>query len=291
MIVGTLYRDELITKSLKVGNRNQNFEVGYVNEDEHGEIIGFGVRMTLPEMTLPEMTPDEAEAAEATIDGNVLALVDVGDVVRFEGNVFTKAAVPGEDAWATASDLAGLINALGDWGAVENSGDVDITAAVGGAAWNNRVASVDVLVDTTSGGDPSTPASATIEAAVLLQLAKGDTVEFAGKVFTKADATSVDEDTFEDAAGLITCINALSDWAAVDDSGDIDITAEADGEEYNDFDIMVTFNVATAGGVNGTPAPKGRVVFDSDAVYISIEESTIAETHWKKVELADLSSA
>lgn len=284
--MGTLYRDELITKSLKVGNRNQNFEVGYVNEDEHGEIIGFGVRMTLP-----EMTPDEAKAAEATIDGNVLALVDVGDVVRFEGNVFIKAAAPGEDAWATASDLAGLINALGDWGAVENSGDVDITAAVGGAVWNNRVVSVDVLVDTTSGGDPSTPASATIEAAVLLQLAKGDTVEFAGKVFTKADATSVDEDTFEDAAGLITCINALSDWAAVDDSGDIDITAEANGEEYNDFGIMVTFNVATAGGVNGTPAPKGGVVFDSSAVYISIEESTIAETHWKKVALADLSSA
>lgn len=207
--MGTLYRDELITKSLKIGNRNQNFEVGYVNEDEHGEIEGFGMRMLVP-----EATPVEPEAA-------VLVLGTGNAEVTFT------AQIAGTDAEKWSIEI------------VDPDGAEDQELAV------------DVDLET-----------------------------FEVKIHPATDGSGV----------ITTTANALvTEFNATDGVND-QITASV--ESGTGADPVVPEGPKNLdGGVDGLAAPKGAVVFDADFVYISVEESFVHESHWKKVELADLSSA
>jgi len=69
------------------------------------------------------------------------------------------------------------------------------------------------------------------------------------------------------AAALVTAVANASDDQAIDDVGDWTL----------------------AGGVNGTVAAKGKILFDSGFLYIAVDACTISETNFKKVALAALS--
>ena len=47
---------------------------------------------------------------------------------------------------------------------------------------------------------------------------------------------------------------------------------------------------AALGGVDGTPAPKGAVTFAEGKIYVSVDESTTAVSHWKSANLTTVSS-
>ena len=241
----------------------------------------------LGSLAIPFGTPVNAAAAQAVLAAADLAIMAVDDTVTFAGVKLTKAAAPGEAAWDNAAALAALLNALADWNAAENTGAVTITAAARGAAWNGNIAVINILEDTTAGGTAATKAAATIAAATIARLANGDTVGFAGQVFTKAAATNVAKNEFADQAGLIACIDALDDWTAVDDTGAIDIEAANNGEEFNDITIIVTLKRVTAGGVDGTPGFQGAVCCDAGFIYIcTATDTTIQNNNWERAAIA-----
>lgn len=241
----------------------------------------------LGSLAIPFGTPVNAAAAQVVLAAADLAIMAVDDTVTFAGVELTKAAAPGDAAWDDAAALAALLNALADWNAAENAGAVTITAATRGAAANGNVATLTILEDTTAGGTAATKAAATIAAATIARLANGDTVGFAGQVFTKAAATDVAKNEFADQAGLITCIDALDDWTAVDDTGAIDIEAANNGEEFNDITIIVTLKRVTAGGVDGTPGFQGAVCCDAGFIYVcTATDTTILNNNWERVAIA-----
>lgn len=204
--MGTLYRDELITKSLKVGDRNRNFEIGYVNEDEHGEIEGFGMRMLIP-----EATPVEPEAA--------VLVLGTGDA-----EVTFTAKIAGTDAEKWSIEI------------------VDPDGAEG------QELAIDVDLET-----------------------------FEVKIYPATDGFGV----------ITTTANALvAKFNATDGVAD-QITASV---ESGTGAVVPEGPKNLDGGVDGLAAPKGAVVFDANFVYISVEESFVHESHWKKIELADLSA-
>lgn len=239
-------------------------------------------------ISIGEKSPVNAEASAVTLAAADLAVMGAGDVVSFVGANFTKAAVPGPNEWDDAAALAALINALPDWTAAEAAGAVTVTAATRGAAYNDNVATLTILEDTTAGGAAGTKAAATIAAATITQLANGDTVGFAGQVFKKAAATSVQDNEFADQAGLIQCIDALDDWTAVDDSGAIDIEAANNGEEYNDFTVMVSLRRVTIGGVDGTIGQAGDMYFDQSWLYIASQDNSISDNNWRRIPLGNV---
>lgn len=241
----------------------------------------------LGSLAIPFGTPVNAAAAQVVLAAADLAIVNNGDVVNFAGANFAKAAVPGANEWDNAAALADLIADLADWSALEAAGAVTITAANRGAAANSTTATITILEDTTAGGGAGTKAKATIAAATIAQLANGDTVGFAGQVFTKAAATSVPDNEFADQAGLIACIDALDDWIAADNAGAIDIEAAANGEEFNDVTVMVSLRRVTAGGIDGTPGFRGAVACDAGFIYVcTASDTTIQNNNWERVAIA-----
>lgn len=202
--MGTLYRDELITKSLKVGDRNRNFEIGYVNEDEHGEIEGFGMMMLIP-----EATPVEPKAA--------VLVLGTGDA-----EVTFTAKIAGTDAEKWSIEI------------VDPDGAEDQELAI------------DVDLET-----------------------------FEVKIYPATDGSGA----------ITTTANALvAKFNATDGVAD-QITASV--KSGTGADPVVSEGPKNLdGGVDGLAAPKGAVVFDADFVYISVEESTVSVSNWKKVAIA-----
>lgn len=243
---------------------------------------------SLGSLAIPFGTPRNAAAAQVVLAAADLAIVKNGDVVSVAGQNYTKAAAPGDNEWTNAAGLAALINALADWNAAEAAGAVTITAATRGAWGNGNVATITIMEDTTAGGDGAgTEATATIAAATIARLANGDTVAFAGEIFTKAAATSVPDGEFANLAGLIACIDAMTDWAAVEDTGAVDITAATDSTDFNDIDIVVTLYRTTAGGVDGTPAFRGAVCADAGYIYVcTATDTTITNNNWERAAIA-----
>jgi hypothetical protein len=243
---------------------------------------------SLGSLAIPFGTPRNAAAAQVVLAKADLDLLAVGDVVSFDGNDFTMAAVPGDNEFANAAGLAALLNALDDWGAAENTGAITITAATRGAAYNGKVVTLTKLEDTTAGGNGAgTEATATIAAATIARLANGDTVAFAGEIFTKAALTDVAKNEFANAAGLSACIDAMTDWAAVEDTGAVDITAATDSTDFNDIDIVVTLYRTTASGVDGTPAFRGAVCADAGFIYVcTATDTTITNNNWERAAIA-----
>lgn len=243
---------------------------------------------SLGSLAIPFGTPRNAAAAQVVLAKADLAIVKNGDVVSVAGQNYTKAAASGDNKWTNAAGLAALINALADWNAAEAAGAVTITAATRGAWGNGNVATITIKEDTTANGDGAgTEATATIAAATIARLANGDTVEFAGKVFTMATDTSVQDNEFKDLAGLVSCIDAMDDWTAVGNAGAVDIEAATDSTDFNGVDIIVTLKRVTAGGVDGTPAFRGAVCADAGFIYVCTStDTTITNNNWEKVAIA-----
>lgn len=237
---------------------------------------------------VPFGTPVNAAASQVALAAADLALIANGDVVSFLGVDYVKAAVPGVNEWDNAAALAALLNPLADWNAAEAGGVVTITAATRGVFANGNVVTMTKLEDTTAGGDGAgTEATATIAAATIARLAIGDTVGFAGSVFTMAAATSVPDNEFADQAGLIACIDALADWTAADNAGAIDITAATDDVGFNGEKIMVSLRRTTAGGVDGTPGVRGAVCVDAGFIYVcTATDVAITNNNWERVAIA-----
>jgi len=53
--------------------------------------------------------------------------------------------------------------------------------------------------------------------------------------------------------------------------------------------VTLAPETALDGGVDGTVAPKGAVTFASGKIYVSVDESTTAESHWKYASLTAVS--
>lgn len=242
----------------------------------------------LGSLAIPFGTPANAATAKVELAAADLAIMAVDDTVTFADVTLTKAAAAGDAAWDDADALAGLLGAIPGWDAANDNGKVTITGATRGAWGNGYEATITVLEDTTANGDGAgTEATATISAAAITQLAIGDTVEFAGKVFTMATDTSVQDNEFKDLAGLVSCIDAMDDWTAVNDAGAIDIEAATDSTDFNGVDIIVTLKRVTAGGVDGTPGFAGAVCCDAGFIYIcTATDTTILNNNWERVAIA-----
>ena len=124
-------------------------------------VVGDGAVATV--RILEDTTANGAAAvnADATIAAATIARLANGDTVTFDGSVFTKAAATSVPAgeFADQAGLIACIDAMDDWGAVDNAGAIDIEAAVVGAEFND----FDVIVSlfrVTAGGVNGTPAFA-----------------------------------------------------------------------------------------------------------------------------------
>jgi len=236
-------------------------------------------------LAIPFGTPVNAVASQVVLAAADLAIMAVDDTVTFAGVELTKAAAPDDAAWDDAAALAALLGAIPGWDAAEAAGAVTITGSTRGAWGNGNEATITVLEDTTAGGDGAgAEAEATIAAATITQLAIGDTVEFDGEVFTMAADDSVPDNEFKNLAGLIACIDAMDDWAAVEDTGAVDITAATDSTDFNGVDIIVTLKRVTAGGVDGTPGFQGAVCCDATYIYVcTATDTTIQNNNWERL--------
>jgi hypothetical protein len=196
MDVGTFYRDEIIAKSLKVGDRGTNLVIGFAEENSSGEIESFGMKLLLPKVT--PVTP-------------VAAALTVGGVT------FT-ADVAGTDAekWSIA---------LIDPGEADQALSIEV---------DEETFEINISLATDSAGDITTTATA-----------------------------------------LVTAFNGVDELDGV-------ITASGSGA------TPLTAAVAAHldGGVNGTLGAKGEVVFDDSYLYVSVDESTVSVSNWKKVAIA-----
>jgi hypothetical protein len=242
----------------------------------------------LGSLAIPFGTPVNAAAAKVELLAADLAIMANGDTVTFEGVELEKAAAPGPAAWDDADALAGLLGTIPGWDAANDNGKVTITGATRGAWGNGNEATITVLEDATAGGDGAgTAATATIAKATIDQLAIGDTVEFAGEVFTMATDNSVQDNKFKNLAGLIACIDAMDDWTAVGNAGAVDIEAATDSTDFNGVEIIVTLKRVTAGGVDGTPGFQGAVCCDAGFIYVcTATDTTILNNNWERVAIA-----
>ena len=77
----------------------------------------------------------------------------------------------------------------------------------------------------------------TIEASELAVMNVDDTIVFEGKTFTRKASTAAADLEFEDATGLIACINHTNGhddvWTASDSGGDVLITSDTAGAGFN----------------------------------------------------------
>jgi hypothetical protein len=232
-------------------------------------------------------TPVNAIAGNYVIAATTIAILANGDTIKLAGATFVKAAITaGDFDFADAAGLATQITKLADYTALEGAGAVTVTRAVKGVAGNGFTLVVESVEATTAGGDGAgTEATATISASTIALIANGDTVEFDGNTFTKVAAAPGATD-FVDQAGLIALIHALADWTAVNNAGDIDITAATDAVAFNGIDVNITLNRVTAGGVDGTVGVEGDMVIDTNRIYVCTAANTIADSNWKRIPVA-----
>ena len=228
--------------------------------------------------------PVNAVAALATIQAAVIALMVDGDTVTRGSDVFTfdAASVVANKEWRDVGELVTLVSALDDWAGTNNAGACEIRGQQPCAYYNGYLWAVRHVEATTAGGGVATKAAATITAAAIAALAIGDTVVFDDLVLTRAAAPGAA--AFSNQGELIALIDAHADWAAVDNAGDIDITAAVNGAVWNGFDVVITFNRTTATGVDGTPGVIGAVVCDGARIYISTITATVNNNGWQRTD-------
>lgn len=236
---------------------------------------------------LPAGTPVNATATTLTIAAADLAVLETGDVISFGTSTFTQVAGgPGAGEYSNATELAALFDALTDYTGAESTGAVVVHSVALGTATNGQAAQLVHVGDTTSGGGPAAKSAATLAAAELARLALGDQVvsfDISGFSFTKAAATNVGAGEFADTAGLILCIDGLTDWAATASGSDIAIEAAAVGAEYNDKEILIVYHRTSTGAVNGTAGVTNAVCADANYLYHSIGASTTTTANWRRI--------
>ena len=238
---------------------------------------------------LPNKTPVNATPTKLTLPVADFAILEAGDTVGFEGATFTKVSsnpVAGE--FIDAAGLAVLLNAIAGWTGTADAGAVTATSDALGVAQNGKIATLTHLGATTSGGSAEAKAGAKLLAAELARLANGDTVTFDGETFTKAAATSVTAGEFEDVAGLILCIDGMTNWTAVLNGSDIDIKAADVGAASNDKVINLIYYRASAGAVNGTEGITNEICADADFIYHCVGANTVADANWRRIARGDV---
>lgn len=233
---------------------------------------------------LPEKTPVNATPTKLTLPVADLAILEAGDTVGFEGATFTKVSSnPGTGEFIDAAELATLLNDLEGWTVAENDGVVTATSAALGVAQNGKIATITHLGAMTSGGSELAKAKAKLTSSELAQLAVGDDVTFDSVTFTKAAATSVPANEFADVAGLISCIDDMTNWTAVLNGSDIDIEAAEVGAASNDKVINLIYYRASAGAVNGTEGITNEICADADFIYHCVGANTVADANWRRI--------
>lgn len=232
---------------------------------------------------LPEKTPVNATPTMLTLPVADLAILEVGDTIVFEEVTCTKAVASGAGEFNSAAELAALLNAIEGWTGAEDTGIVTAVSAALGAAENGTLATITHLGATTSGGSTVAKAGAKLLAAELARLAVGDTVTFDGSTFTKAAATSVPAGEFADVAGLILCIDGMTNWTAVLNGSDIDIEAAEVGAASNDKVINLIYYRASAGAIAGTVGVTNEICADADYIYHCVGANTVTGANWRRI--------
>lgn len=228
-----------------------------------------------------------AVAAAVTVEKVVIDELVAGDTVSFDSNAFAMVASnPGATEFTNLAGLVALVDALEAWEAAADTGAMDITAAVKGAAGNGEIVTVSHTAATTAGGiDESAKAACDVLSGEIGAMAAGDTIAFDGSTFTKV-ASDAGEGEFTDTAGLITLLDALEDWVASASGSDVHIESAANGAAYNDRTVVITYKRTTASGEDGVAAAKGTVVFDATHIYICTGEQTVTDAYWKSAALS-----
>lgn len=235
---------------------------------------------------IDKITPVNAVAAKTEMAAALTTLIAAGDTVTIGDSTFAMvASEPTATQFTDVAGLTALIHALAAYTAANDAGKITVTAAVKGLSGNGTVVTFAKTEATTANGAEAVKATATIAAASLAQLAAGDTVTFDGNTFTKV-ASDAGAGQFTDTAGLITLLDALEDWVAVEDGSDIDITAAENGATANDKDIVISYKRTTAGGINGTVGIEGETFFDATHLYVCTAANTIADANWVSATLA-----
>ena len=234
---------------------------------------------------LPEKTPINATPTMLTLPVADLSILEAGDTVGFEEATFTKVSsdpVAGE--FIDAAGLAALLNALEGWTGAANEGVVTATSDALGTAQNGKIATITHLGAMTSGGSELAKAVAKLTSSELAQLAVGDDVTFDSVTFTKAAATSVPTNEFADVAGLVSCIDGMTAWAAVLNGSDIDIEAAEVGAASNDKIINLLYYRASAGAIAGTVGVTNEISADADYIYHCVGANTVTGANWRRIE-------
>ena len=238
---------------------------------------------------LPEKTPVNATPTKLTLPVADLAILEAGDTVGFEGATFTKVSSdPAAGEFIDAAGLAALLNALDGWTGAEDSGVVTATSDALGTAQNGKIATITHLGAMTSGGSELAKAVAKLTSSELAQLAVGDDVTFDSVTFTKAAVTSVPDNEFADVAGLISCIDGMTAWAAVLNGSDIDIEAAEVGAASNDKVINLIYYRASAGALAGTVGVANEICADESYIYHSVGASTAETANWRRIARGDV---
>ena len=238
---------------------------------------------------LPNKTPVNATPTKLTLPVADLAILEAGDTIEFEGATFTKVSSdPAAGEFIDAAGLAALLNALDGWTGAEDSGVVTATSDALGTAQNGKIATITHLGAMTSGGSELAKAVAKLTSSELAQLAVGDDVTFDSVTFTKAAVTSVPDNEFADVAGLISCIDGMTAWAAVLNGSDIDIEAAEVGAASNDKVINLIYYRASAGALAGTVGVANEICADESYIYHSVGASTAETANWRRIARGDV---
>jgi hypothetical protein len=241
---------------------------------------------------LPNKTPVNATPTKLTLPVADLAILEAGDTVGFEGATFTKVSsnpAAGAGEFNSAAELATLLNDLDGWTGAENAGVVTVTSDALGDAQNGKIATITHRGTSTSGGSAAQKASGVLSGDDLAQLALGDRVTFDGSTFTKAAETSVPANTFADTAGLISCLDAMTDWtAAITNDVDIKIEAAENGTDYNDKPCDLIYVRTSAGAANGTVGVANEICADDSYLYHCIGANTITGANWRRIARGDV---
>jgi len=141
----------------------------------------------------------------------------------------------------------------------------------------------------TFSGPVSDGETVTIGGAVYEFDTNGETVEGNIAVDVSQGATASDAVT-----ALVAAITANDDLVvtAVDGDGDtVVVTAVVPGTEGNKIAVSTDASngewakATLAGGIDGTVAKKGTIMFDENYLYVAVDDCTATVSNWKKVAL------
>jgi hypothetical protein len=236
---------------------------------------------------LPNKTPVNATGTTLTLPVADLAILEAGDTVGFEGATFTKVSSspdPAAGEFIDAAGLGALLNAIAGWTGAADAGAVTATSDALGVAQNGKAATITHRGTSTSGGSAGAKAWGVLSGDDLAQLALGDTVTFDEATFTKAADTNVSANTFADTAGLISCLDDMTNWTAeITNVVDVKIEAAENGTAYNDKICNLIYVRTSAGAANGTVGVANEICADENYIYHCVGINTVSGANWRRI--------